>query len=332
VPHGYPLSYLEDRETRAYISGMSARGLLPVTPLLAVCISSAFGQLPKRVEKCLPYPTLAQEIRDMQPVPPKIDVHVISVEFDANSGIASDAQEQISTELQSRTFQVDANTDYMNDVANEIAEVDVRVPLQDRGYFRATTAARLAVLKDEGPEVSVAVTISAEPGPQYRLGDIRTESANSSFPLKLSSEALQGLIPLQGGELFSVEGLRAGLKKITRAYAGEGYIDMTAAPVLKIDEGRGIIDVVLKIDQQVQYRVGSIEFLGTNTVTQEKLMESLPKPGEVFDWTRLEDFFKVNRAILPSDVSRDDVNVKRDPGSNTVAILFDFRTCPPHSN
>jgi hypothetical protein len=61
------------------------------------------------------------------------------------------------------------------------------------------------------------------------------------------------------------------------------------------------------------------------------LMESLPKPGEIFDGTRLEEFFKVNQPILPSDVSRDDVNVKHDPKTKTVAILFDFRTCPPQS-
>jgi hypothetical protein len=61
-------------------------------------------------------------------------------------------------------------------------------------------------------------------------------------------------------------------------------------------------------------------------------MESLPKPGEVFDRNRLEKFFKANRTILPSDVSGDDVNVKRDPQSKTVVILFEFSTCPPHSN
>jgi hypothetical protein len=63
--------------------------------------------------------------------------------------------------------------------------------------------------------------------------------------------------------------------------------------------------------------------------TREKLMESLPKPGEIFDGTRLDDFFKVNRAILPSDASKDDVNIKRDLKTRTVAILFDFRTCSP---
>jgi len=37
---------------------------------------------------------------------------------------------------------------------------------------------------------------------------------------------------------------------------------MTAEPEFEIDEAHKTIDMVLKIDQQVQYRVGSIEFLG----------------------------------------------------------------------
>jgi outer membrane protein assembly factor BamA len=107
---------------------------------------------------------------------------------------------------------------------------------------------------------------------------------------------------------------------------------MTAEPETAIGETHKTIDMVLKIDQQVQYRVGSIEFLGVNAVTREKLTESLPKSGQVFDGTRIEEFFKLNRALLPSDSSRDDVNVRRDPKSKTVAILFDFRTCPPQLN
>jgi outer membrane protein assembly factor BamA len=109
-------------------------------------------------------------------------------------------------------------------------------------------------------------------------------------------------------------------------------VDMTPEPDIEVDEDRKIVNLVVKVDQQVQYRVGSIEFLGVNTVTREKLTESLPKSGQAFDGTRLEEFFKLNRALLPSDASREDVNVRRDPKSKTVSILFDFRTCPPQSN
>lgn len=86
---------VEDGKTRAYSFCMFARRLVKAACLLVTCIPCASGQLPKRLEKCLPYPTLAQEIRDMQPAPTRVRVHVIRVDFDPRDGIPADAQEQI---------------------------------------------------------------------------------------------------------------------------------------------------------------------------------------------------------------------------------------------
>jgi len=268
----------------------------------------------------------------MQPAPAQVSVHVIRVDFDSNDDIPADAQDEISAELQSHVFKPDADSAFLKDLANEIAEVGVRGALRDRGYFKATATAKLTTLQTEGADISVVVAISAVLGLQYRTGNVRIETADSGYPLMVSPEVLRGLVPLQRGELFNVERVRAGMQNLALAYGREGYVDMTPEPDIEIDNDRRTIDLVLKIDQQVQYRVGSIEFPGVNAVTREKLVESLPKPGAIFDRTKLDEFFKVNRTILPSDVSRDDVSVRRDPKSKTVAILFDFRTCPPHSN
>jgi outer membrane protein assembly factor BamA len=329
------INLLEDCKTLAYISCVLPRRSLSVVLVLVVCIPCAFGQLPKRLEKCLPYPTLAQEIRAMQPArpaPPRVKVHVTRVEFDPNDGIPADAQEEISGKLQGRMFEPALDSAYLNDLENEIADVGVRGTLRDRGYFKVTATAKLTPLWREGIDISVVVIVSATLGLQYRTGDIRIESADESNPLVISPEVLRGLIPLQRGELFSVESVRTGLENLGRAYGREGYVDMTPEPDTEVDEARGVVDLVVRVDQQVQYRVGSIEFLGVNAVARDKLQESLPKPGEVFDSSKLNEFFKVNRAILPEDASRDDVNVRRDNKMRTVKILFDFRVCPQHSN
>ena len=310
---------------------MSARGLVLVVLLFVVGAASVFGQLPTRVEQCLPYPTLAQEIREMEPTDPvskRVRVRVIRVEFDSNDNIPADVREEISAELRSHVFERDTDTAYLDDVGNEIAEVGVRGPLQNRGYFTATTTtAKLTATQSQGAEISVAAIISAKPGPQYRAGNIRIESADSGS-LNFSPVVLRSLIPLQSGELFNVETIRTGLTNITLAYGREGYVDMTAEPELAIDESHETVDMVLKIDPGAQYRIGSVDFLGVNAVTREKLIESLPKSGQLFDRTRFEDFIKLNRAILPSDVSTNDMSVKRNLESKTLAILFDFRNCP----
>ena len=309
---------------------MVSRSVLRGVLVFLASIPRAFGQVPKRVEKCLPYPTLAQEIRDRQPAPTRVSVHAIRVDFDPNSGIPADAQQEISQELRSRVFGVEAESSYLKELADEIAEVTVRGALRDRGYFKVSGTAKLTPLQTEGADISVVVTISATPGLQYRTGDIRIKPSDSGTPLAISPEILRSLIPLQRGEVFSTESVRFGLEQLTRAYWREGYVDMTPEPKTHVDDDRRIIDLVIRIDQQVQYRVGSVDFWGGNAVAREKLMESLPKPGEIFDRTKLDEFFKVNRTILPPDASEHDVKIERQ--SKTVRILFDLRVCPQQAN
>jgi len=54
---------------------------------------------------------------------------------------------------------------YANDLANEIADVDVRGALRDRGYFRASAEARLTELWNEGADIGVLVAVAATLGP-----------------------------------------------------------------------------------------------------------------------------------------------------------------------
>lgn len=311
---------------------MLARCLLLAGPLFMACLSCASAQLPKRVEKCLPYPTLAQEIREKQPAATQVKVHVVRVRFDSNGRVPADAQEEILTELQKHVFERGADGAYLNDLAEEIANVGVRGPLRDRGYFKVAATAGLTTQWTEGLDVYVAVDIHADLGRQYRTGDIRVESVDPDIPLLMSGEVLRGVIPLQTGELFSVERVRTGLENLGRLYGREGYIDMTPEPETQVDDDRKTVDLAVKIDQQVQYRVASIEFLGVSPVTQETFLQSLPNAGEVFDTSRMNEFFRVNKALLPDDASRDDVSVRRDNKARTVAISFDFRTCHSNSN
>ena len=67
-------------------------------------------------------------------------------------------------------FEQDADSAYLKDLGNEIAEVGVRGAVRNRGYFKAAATATLRVLWSEGADISVTVTISATLGPQYRQG------------------------------------------------------------------------------------------------------------------------------------------------------------------
>lgn len=263
--------------------------------------------------------------------PQKITFHVARVEFDPKSGIPLELQREITEKLSGGTFEEDADTDYLKEAANEIADVAVRGSLQNKGYFRVLTHAELTVLKEEGSNIQVAATISAEMGPQYWVGEIQFELVNPDYRLMQPRKVLRDLMPLKTGDLLRVDGLREGLRKLTRLYNGQGYIDMTAEPEFNIEDTKHVhvVHVLVRIDQEKQYHMGQIEIWRLGAVAREQLLRALPQPGEIFDPARVQAAFERNKKILPADASPDeDVSIRRDTKEGSVSMLFNFRPCP----
>jgi len=73
---------------------MLSRRVLASFVILFLWAVPSLAQLPKRLERCLPNPTLTQEIRDMrrEVEPKKITFHVARVVFDPKSGIPLELQ------------------------------------------------------------------------------------------------------------------------------------------------------------------------------------------------------------------------------------------------
>jgi len=303
--------------------------LLAVFAIPCLCLVSARSQLPKRLERCLPNPTLAQEIRDMKPPEPQVYVHVVQVEFAPDIKIPRAIQDEIVKSEAGKMHEEDADSDYLKDVAAEVAEVSVRGSLQSAGYFRVLADAKATVLKTKGQDIDVVVTVSAEPGNQYRTGEIEFKDADPDRALAYSPETLRTLIPLRPGDLLDVDAIRKGLRDLTNLYGTEGYIDMTAEPEFKIDEATKIIDMTIRVDEQKQYRIREIEFWGARPQLERQLKESFQKSGEVFDKSRMEQFIKENLTLLPPDAAADQLlSIRRDAFTGMVDIVFDLQTCP----
>jgi hypothetical protein len=130
--------------------------------------------------------------------------HLVRIEFAPNSGIPLELQREISTLLLAQTFEEDSDTDYVKEAANEIAEVEVRGSLQDKGYLRVLPEAKLTLLKAEGSDILVAAAISAELGPQYWLNRIQFVAVDPDKSLSQSDRVLRDFFPLKPGDLLNV--------------------------------------------------------------------------------------------------------------------------------
>src|SRR6267378_2631019 len=97
------------------------------------------AQLPERLERCLPYPTLAQEISAMnEETNPRheqsseIKRTIISVKFGPETQLPQPLRRQIIRSIKYQQFYDDSESAWLE----EFQEVGIKGLLQDSGYFR----------------------------------------------------------------------------------------------------------------------------------------------------------------------------------------------------
>jgi len=306
--------------------------------LLQICLwlLQLCAQLPPRLERCLPYPTLAQELHAMneQPKPlapeppPTPKVVIAAIAFAPGTHIPPSVRDRIIGSIRSPQFYDDPDQSWLQ----EMQEVGVLGVLLDSGYYRATAKAEAHLVEGNQQRRRYAVTLHIEEGWRYRLGDIRIESAADDKTLIFPSSELRERVPMKRGEIFNVWKLRAGLEAIGKLYHTKGYIDMVSTPEVHNGEYGGPLELVMKIEEGKQYRIGRIEFLGMDAKTQSQLRPQL-RPGDAYNPDLIDELFRQSKSLLPSDASRRDFSVLlRSQAEGTVDLRFDFYTCPGEAN
>jgi len=308
--------------------------ILALVHVFSLC-GVVHAQLPPRLERCFPYPTLAEEISAMQeetkalePEPvPKPRVVIASIQLAPTTHISESVRSRIIWSIKFPLFHDDPNMDWLE----ELQDVGIRGVLRDSGYFKAKVKADARLLDGNERRNRYTLTLHIEEGWRYRVGNVRFKPADPDKSLlAFSASELGQQVHMRRGDFFSVAKVRSSIEEINKLYATKGYIDMVPEPVVVNDDDGGPIDLLMKIDEGKQYHVGRIEFLGMDEKSRAQL--NLPfRPGEPFNSALADEFLKRNKSVLPADVSRQDVHLTRNTKEGVVDVLFDFYSCPKAS-
>ncbi|MGC1904843.1 MAG: Clp protease N-terminal domain-containing protein [Candidatus Acidiferrum sp.] len=118
-----------------------------------------------------------------------------------------------------------------------------------------------------------------------------------------------------GGEPFDLSRIREAIESIARLYSTKGYIDATVEPRMDIDDEKRQINLTMRVTEEAQYHVGTVEILGLKNGPRNRLMDRL-EPGRVFDASVLQGFLDENER---------NVSVHRHTQDCTVDIVLDVR-------
>lgn len=296
------------------------------------CSPPTFAQISRGLDRCLPYPTLADEIDDMREevrakiaategVPaPGQTVVIDEVKFDGPTRMPDSVRERVVAELKQRSFE--ANSDWLP----EIESVSIRGAWLDEGFFKVAPTATVQVISTDRAVQHVSLTVHLDEGLQYRLGDVGFRSSDPTALLVFSNDELRKLIQMREGDLLSAEKIREGIHAITELYRSDGYIDFVLTPLIDIDDQRQRVSFVMEVDQQKQFRFGKIEVFGLDPQT-ENVLKSTLKPGDIYSDRVVQNFLKEQKLFLPPDASFEDIDFHRNIKSGTVDIRFNFQTC-----
>lgn len=311
---------------------MGSRGILPILALassgILFCAPAVHAQLPERVERCLPYPTYAQEVDAMYPktwpkkgAPRKVVV-IDSVDFDGPITLPEGERLKLVDDLKKQEF--DADSKWLD----EVAEVELRGTWQDLGYFKVAAEATARDTGGDALHEHVALIAHVQEGLQYFQGNLKIRSADPDVPLVFTLDVLRDVYPLREGDLLDADKIRKSLDAYRQLYGAHGYIDFSAEPNFDVNDETRRVSLMLVLDQQKQYHIDKVEVSGLDART-ESLLRSMIKPGDVFNNDVVKQFFVENKSVLPSNASPEqNLEIKKNVRDGIASLRFDFFTCP----
>jgi outer membrane protein insertion porin family len=121
-------------------------------------------------------------------------------------------------------------------------------------------------------------------GPVYRVGDLRFEG------LTVFKEAdVRPLFKLETGEVYRDSREQKGLEQLRDVYGSRGYVEFTGSVRRTPRAGEDVVDLVLQMEEDKQYRVGRIGFEGlVRTKDKVARRELLLGENDVLDSERLK--------------------------------------------
>jgi hypothetical protein len=241
--------------------------------------------------------------------PQQIKINIVSVEFPTDDTSSDQIRAQLRSDIKKHDFSIDVgapDTDWVDELNNVV----VRNVFANAGYFMAQTTSTPFLIRAEAQQRFYAVRIDVESGVLYRLSELRFENVNV-FP----QDALRRLVRLTIGEPFDVGKVRGTIESISKLYGTKGYIDMTIEPQMDVDDKKKQIDLTLRLSEEVQYRVGTVEISGLDKEAKNRLVSQLA-PGSIFDRSALDSFL---------DEAGRNVTFNRHTRERTVDIVLDAR-------
>jgi outer membrane protein insertion porin family len=189
---------------------------------------------------------------------------------------------------------------------------------RERGYKNVALGEPELEIAERGRRRRLELTVPIEEGERFRFGDIRIEG-NDVY----SDQALLRVFRNRSGEWLKADLIEEGLESVRELYANTGYMFARVEPEL-LERDDNVADVIIRVDEGEQFRVGRIDFRG-NIRTMDKVLrrELRVQEGYVMNVAALRNsVYKINQLGYFQLNEEEPVEIDVDPEEKLVDLTF----------
>lgn len=204
---------------------------------------------------------------------------------------------------------------------------NLKLEYDDRGYLKAKFGAmKTDLIKHDGPETWVSLTLPVEEGPQYRIAAIHW-AGTTLFP----EDELTRRFGLKPGDIANQGLLLKGTMMAEGLFGTRGYARAHIQPMPTFNEDQHAVSYELRVNEGSIYRMGKLTIAGLDAPTTARVEGAcLLELGQVYDRSYWMSYLKSILPLLPPEYRRalpplkDDI----DDAAKTVNVTFDFAHKP----
>jgi outer membrane protein assembly factor BamA len=213
---------------------------------------------------------------------------------------------------------------YTEDVFRQILTAAIRPLYEDKGFVRVAFPELRIKSAADVKGVHVFVTVSE--GVSYELGKVTIDG-----PSPLAAAELIKAGEFKSGDVNVREHVTEGIERMKKTVRRAGYLDAQVFSDRKIDDGKHVVNVAVRVDAGPLYHMGRLTISGLDLSGEAEMKRIWTmREGQAFNPEYPDLFLKrVHEGGMFDNLGLTKADVKLDERAHVADVTLNFKGAPP---
>lgn len=172
-------------------------------------------------------------------------------------------------------------TEFKESLVRALLDKTIRPLYEARGRIRVAFPKIVAGKSAEEGVDGVAVTVTIDEGPEFKLGQIRYAAPRIE---KMQARDLAQLAGLRTGELANFDEVKKAQDRIVHKFRGDGYLHAAVKQDRTVHDDQRVVDLLLTVEPGPQFMFGKLTVEGLDLIGEPAVRKMWgEREGKPFD-------------------------------------------------